>query len=177
MKNLLFICAVLFSVSSLACNSLINEKLRILDSTESESLCKYEGDVLLIVNVASKCGLTPQYEGLKQIQDSYEKDLQVIGFPCNQFMGQEPGTDEEIQTFCKTKYDVNFPVMKKIEVNGSNTHPLYEYLKSEKTGILTEAIKWNFTKFLVDRDGNVIKRYSPQTEPSEIEEELKDIIK
>ena len=130
----------------------------------------------MIVNVASKCGLTPQYKGLKQIQDSYEKDLQVIGFPCNQFMGQEPGTDEEIQTFCKTKYDVNFPVMKKIEVNGSNTHPLYEYLKSEKTGILTEAIKWNFTKFLVDRDGNVIKRYSPQTEPSEIEEELKDII-
>ena len=131
---------------------------------------------ILIVNVASKCGLTPQYAGLKQIQDLYEKDLQVIGFPCNQFMGQEPGTDEEIQTFCKTKYDVNFPVMKKIEVNGSNTHPLYEYLKSEKTGILTEAIKWNFTKFLVDRDGNVIKRYSPQTEPSEIEEELKDII-
>ena len=130
----------------------------------------------MIVNVASKCGLTPQYKGLKQIQDSYEKDLQVIGFPCNQFMGQEPGTDEEIQTFCKTKYDVNFPVMKKIEVNGSNTHPLYKYLKSEKTGILTEAIKWNFTKFLVDRDGNVIKRYSPQTEPSEIEEELKDII-
>ena len=130
----------------------------------------------MIVNVASKCGLTPQYAGLKQIQDLYEKDLQVIGFPCNQFMGQEPGTDEEIQTFCKTKYDVNFPVMKKIEVNGSNTHPLYEYLKSEKTGILTEAIKWNFTKFLVDRDGNVIKRYSPQTEPSEIEDELKDII-
>jgi glutathione peroxidase len=147
------------------------------DSKESEkNLEEYKGKYILIVNVASKCGLTPQYEGLKQIQDSYEKDLQVIGFPCNQFMGQEPGTDEEIQTFCKTKYDVNFPVMKKIEVNGSNTHPLYEYLKSEKTGILTEAIKWNFTKFLVDRDGNVIKRYSPQTEPSEIEEELKDII-
>ena len=147
------------------------------DSKEVEkNLEEYKGKYILIVNVASKCGLTPQYEGLKQIQDSYEKDLQVIGFPCNQFMGQEPGTDEEIQTFCKTKYDVNFPVMKKIEVNGSNTHPLYEYLKSEKTGILTEAIKWNFTKFLVDRDGNVIKRYSPQTEPSEIEEELKDII-
>ncbi len=147
------------------------------DSKETEkNLEEYKGKYILIVNVASKCGLTPQYEGLKQIQDSYEKDLQVIGFPCNQFMGQEPGTDEEIQTFCKTKYDVNFPVMKKIEVNGSNTHPLYEYLKSEKTGILTEAIKWNFTKFLVDRDGNVIKRYSPQTEPSEIEEELKDII-
>ena len=147
------------------------------DSIEAEkNLEEYKGKYILIVNVASKCGLTPQYEGLKQIQDSYEKDLQVIGFPCNQFMGQEPGTDEEIQTFCKTKYDVNFPVMKKIEVNGSNTHPLYEYLKSEKTGILTEAIKWNFTKFLVDRDGNVIKRYSPQTEPSEIEEELKDII-
>ena len=147
------------------------------DSKEVEkNLEQYKGKYILIVNVASKCGLTPQYEGLKQIQDSYEKDLQVIGFPCNQFMGQEPGTDEEIQTFCKTKYDVNFPVMKKIEVNGSNTHPLYEYLKSEKTGILTEAIKWNFTKFLVDRDGNVIKRYSPQTEPSEIEEELKDII-
>ena len=147
------------------------------DSKESEkNLEEYKGKYILIVNVASKCGLTPQYEGLKQIQDLYEKDLQVIGFPCNQFMGQEPGTDEEIQTFCKTKYDVNFPVMKKIEVNGSNTHPLYEYLKSEKTGILTEAIKWNFTKFLVDRNGNVIKRYSPQTEPSEIEEELKDII-
>jgi len=147
------------------------------DSKESEkNLEEYKGKYILIVNVASKCGLTPQYEGLKQIQDSFEKDLQVIGFPCNQFMGQEPGTDEEIQTFCKTKYDVNFPVMKKIEVNGSDTHPLYEYLKSEKTGILTEAIKWNFTKFLVDRDGNVIKRYSPQTEPSEIEEELKDIV-
>ena len=147
------------------------------DSKESEkNLEEYKGKYILIVNVASKCGLTPQYEGLRQIQDSYEKDLQVIGFPCNQFMGQEPGTDEEIQTFCKTKYDVNFPVMKKIEVNGSNTHPLYEYLKSEKNGILTDAIKWNFTKFLVDRDGNVIKRYSPQTEPSEIEEELKDII-
>ena len=147
------------------------------DSKESEkNLEEYKGKYILIVNVASKCGLTPQYEGLRQIQDSYEKDLQVIGFPCNQFMGQEPGTDEEIQTFCKTKYDVNFPVMKKIEVNGSKTHPLYEYLKSEKNGILTDAIKWNFTKFLVDRDGNVIKRYSPQTEPSEIEEELKDII-
>ena len=147
------------------------------DSKEAEkNLEEYKGKYILIVNVASKCGLTPQYAGLKQIQDLYEKDLQVIGFPCNQFMGQEPGTDEEIQTFCKTKYDVNFPVMKKIEVNGSNTHPLYEYLKSEKTGILTEAIKWNFTKFLVDRDGNVIKRYSPQTEPSEIEDELKDII-
>ena len=147
------------------------------DPKEAEkNLEEYKGKYILIVNVASKCGLTPQYEGLKQIQDLYQKDLQVIGFPCNQFMGQEPGTDEEIQTFCKTKYDVNFPVMKKIEVNGSNSHPLYEYLKSEKTGILTEAIKWNFTKFLVDRDGNVIKRYSPQTEPSEIEEELKDII-
>ena len=147
------------------------------DSKEVEkNLEEYKGKYILIVNVASKCGLTPQYEGLKQIQEVHEKDLQVIGFPCNQFMGQEPGTDEEIQTFCKTKYDVNFPVMKKIEVNGSDTHPLYEYLKSEKTGILTEAIKWNFTKFLVDRNGKVIKRYSPQTEPSEIEEELKDII-
>ena len=151
--------------------------INFYDSKEEEkNLEEYRGKYILIVNVASKCGLTPQYKGLKQIQDLYEKDLQVIGFPCNQFMGQEPGTDEEIQTFCKTKYDVNFPVMKKIEVNGSKTHPLYEYLKSEKTGILTEAIKWNFTKFLVDRNGNVIKRYSPQTEPSEIEEELKDII-
>lgn len=147
------------------------------DSKESEkNLEEFKGKYILIVNVASKCGLTPQYEGLKQIQDLYENDLQVIGFPCNQFMGQEPGTDEEIQTFCKTKYDINFPVMKKIEVNGSNTHPLYEYLKSERTGILTESIKWNFTKFLVDRNGNVIKRYSPQAEPSEIEEDLKNII-
>ena len=147
------------------------------DSKESEkNLEEFKGKYILIVNVASKCGLTPQYEGLKQIQDLYENDLQIIGFPCNQFMGQEPGTDEEIQTFCKMKYDINFPVMKKIEVNGSNTHPLYEYLKSERTGILTESIKWNFTKFLVDRNGNVIKRYSPQAEPSEIEEDLKNII-
>ena len=148
------------------------------DSKESEkNLEEFKGKYILIVNVASKCGLTPQYEGLKQIQDLYENDLQIIGFPCNQFMGQEPGTDEEIQTFCKMKYDINFPVMKKIEVNGSNTHPLYEYLKSERTGILTESIKWNFTKFLVDRNGNVIKRYSPQAEPSEIEKDLKNIIK
>ena len=147
------------------------------DSKEAEkNLEEYKGKYILIVNVASKCGLTPQYAGLKQIQDLFERDLQVIGFPCNQFMGQEPGTDEEIQTFCKTKYDVNFPVMKKIEVNGSKTHPLYEYLKSEKTGILTEAIKWNFTKFLVDKKGWIVKRFGPQEDAKIIEKALKKIL-
>ena len=147
------------------------------DSKEAEkNLEEYKGKYILIVNVASKCGLTPQYAGLKQIQDLYEKDLQVIGFPCNQFMGQEPGTDEEIQTFCKTNYEVNFPVMKKIEVNGSNTHPLYEYLKSEKTGILTEAIKWNFTKFLVDKEGEIVQRFGPQEDAKTIEKALKEIL-
>lgn len=140
----------------------------------SQAMSDYEGKVLLIVNVASRCGFTPQYTGLEELARSYrERGLVVIGFPCNQFGAQEPGSNDEIQNFCKLKYDVDFPVMAKIDVNGENTDPLYDWLKSHAPGILgTEAIKWNFTKFLVGRDGRVIARYSPQTEPSSIKKDI-----
>ena len=178
MKNLLSICAVFFSVSSFACNSLINEKLRILDSTESESLCKYEGDVLLIVNVASKCGFTPQYKDLQSLYEKYrDQGLEVLGFPCNQFGAQEAGTNEEIQSFCDLTFNVSFKMFDKIEVNGSNASPLFKYLKHESPGILgTEAVKWNFTKFLVNKDGQVVKRFAPKDGESAIESEIQKIL-
>ena len=153
--------------------------IHIKDSSNKEvSMSKFEGKTLLIVNVASKCGLTPQYKGLQSLYEEYkDRNFVVLGFPCNQFGGQEPGTNSEINNFCEINYSVTFPIFSKIKVNGPDSHPLFKLLKNDKPGIFrTESIKWNFTKFLVDRDGNVIKRYSPQTEPSEIEEELKDII-
>jgi len=130
----------------------------------------YAGKVLLIVNVASKCGLTPQYEGLEALYRQYkDRGLVILGFPCNQFAGQEPGDAAQIQSFCSTTYDVTFPLFAKIDVNGPKAHPLYEYLKREKKGLLgSEAIKWNFTKFLVGRDGEVAQRFAPQTEPKDI---------
>jgi glutathione peroxidase len=136
---------------------------------------EYKGKVLLIVNVASKCGFTPQYKELEEIYREYkDKGLEILAFPCNQFGNQEPGSNEEIYNFCSTKYNVTFPLFSKIDVNGSNAHELYIYLKEKAPGILgTEAIKWNFTKFLVDRDGNVIKRYAPQDNPKKIIEDIK----
>lgn len=135
---------------------------------------EYRGKVLLIVNVASKCGFTPQYEGLEKLYQEYrEKGLVILGFPCNQFGSQEPGSEQEIQNFCRVNYGVSFPMFAKIDVNGANTHPLYQYLKNEKRGIAgTEAIKWNFTKFLVDRQGNVVERYAPATAPASITKEI-----
>ncbi|WP_409269551.1 glutathione peroxidase [Massilia sp. BHUDP2] len=133
-------------------------------------LSAYRGKVLLVVNTASACGFTPQYKGLEELHRQYgERGLVVMGFPCNQFGKQEPGTEAEIGAFCEKNYGVSFPMFAKVDVNGDGAHPLFKHLKGEKPGVLgTEAIKWNFTKFLVGRDGEVVKRYAPQTAPSEI---------
>ncbi|WP_367306756.1 glutathione peroxidase [Alicyclobacillus acidocaldarius] len=138
------------------------------------SMREYQGKVLLIVNTASKCGFTPQYEGLQKLYELYrDRGFEVLAFPCNQFGNQEPGSNEEIQTFCSTTYRVTFPVFAKVDVNGPNAHPLFEHLKKQAKGALgSEAIKWNFTKFLVDRDGRVVKRYAPQTSPESIREDI-----
>lgn len=134
---------------------------------------KYKGKVMLIVNVASKCGYTGQYAGLQDLYEKYhDKGLAILGFPCNQFLSQEPGTEEQIKNFCTTSFGVTFDMFSKIDVNGKNTHPLYKFLKKEAGGFITDDIKWNFTKFLIDRDGNVIKRYAPSTKPKEIEEDI-----
>ena len=137
---------------------------------QDKDLAEYQGKVLLIVNTASKCGFTPQYEGLERVYKQYhEQGLEVLGFPCNQFGHQEPGSEEEIASFCQLNYGVSFPMHAKIDVNGDGTHPLYSQLKSAQKGILgTEAIKWNFTKFLVAKDGEVVGRYSPRTTPEEL---------
>ncbi len=138
------------------------------------SLKSFEGKVLLIVNTASACGFTPQYAGLQALHEKYTaKGLQILAFPCNQFGAQEPGTNEEIQSFCVTNYSVGFPVFAKLEVNGAGAHPLYQWLKKEAPGLLgTEAIKWNFTKFLVSRDGKVLERFAPQSAPESIAPEI-----
>lgn len=135
-----------------------------------QSMNDYAGKVLLVVNVASRCGFTPQYEGLEALHRQYkDQGLVVMGFPCNQFAGQEPGTDSEIATFCETRFNVSFPMFAKLKVNGDDAHPLYQYLKGEKPGVLgTDAVKWNFTKFLVDRDGRVVNRYGSADKPETI---------
>lgn len=138
---------------------------------------KYKGKVMLIVNVASKCGYTGQYAGLQELHEKYsDKGLSVLGFPCNQFLSQEPGTEEQIKNFCMTSFGVTFDMFAKIDVNGDNAHPLYKYLKQNAGGIFGDNIKWNFTKFLVDRDGNVMKRYAPSTKPKDIEEDIKKLL-
>jgi len=137
---------------------------------QKKALRDYEGKVLLVVNTASKCGFTPQFEGLERLYRDYvERGLVILGFPCNQFGSQDPGSNEEIGEFCQVNYGVTFPMHAKIEVNGANAHPLYVHLKEAKPGLLgTEGIKWNFTKFLVDRQGNVVDRFAPNTEPDKI---------
>ena len=150
---------------------------RDIDGNE-QSLSKYKGEALLIGNVASKCGFTPQYTGLEALQKEYHaKGFEVLGFPCDQFGHQEPGDEAEIRNFCSLTYDVSFPMFAKIEVNGSGAHPLYEWLKKEKSGLLgIGAIKWNFTKFLVDREGNVIKRYAPTDKPEAIGKDVAKLL-
>lgn len=140
---------------------------------EQVSLSQYEGKVVLIVNVASKCGFTPQYEGLEALYQKHkENGFVILGFPCDQFGGQEPGNDEQIEQFCQLNFGVSFPLSTKIEVNGENTHPLFQHLKEEAPGLLgSKRIKWNFTKFLVQKDGSV-KRYSTATKPSAIEDDV-----
>jgi glutathione peroxidase len=139
-----------------------------------QTLAEYRDKVLLIVNVASKCGFTPQYAGLEALQRRYrEKGFTVLGFPCDQFGHQEPGNEEEIRNFCSLTYQVSFPMFAKIQVNGDHTHPLYTFLKSAQKGLLgSEAVKWNFTKFLVDRSGTVVQRYAPTATPESIEKDL-----
>lgn len=141
------------------------------------SLGEYKGKVLLIVNTATGCGFTPQYEGLQELYEKYaEKGLEIIDFPCNQFGGQAPGTEEEIVDFCQSRYGVTFKQFAKIEVNGENEEPLYTFLKKEKGGMLGSKIKWNFTKFLVDRNGNVIERFAPMVTPDKIEEKIRGLL-
>ncbi|SFG17984.1 glutathione peroxidase [Prevotella sp. KH2C16] len=138
---------------------------------------QFEGKVLLIVNTASKCGFTPQFEGLEALNQKYkDRGLVVIGFPCNQFAHQDPGTDEEISGFCQLNYGVTFQMMKKVDVNGRNAAPVFRYLRKQTGGLFTNAIKWNFTKFLVSRDGTVIKRYAPTTEPKSLEKDIEAML-
>ena len=144
----------------------------------AQKLESYKGKTLLIVNVASKCGFTPQYKGLEALWRKYkDKGLVILGFPCDQFGHQEPGDENEIKNFCSLSYDVSFPMFAKIKVNGDDAHPLYKYLKSEEKGILgTTAIKWNFTKFLVDKSGAVLKRYGSMDTPESIEKDLAPLL-
>ncbi|MGB6974447.1 MAG: glutathione peroxidase [Terracidiphilus sp.] len=145
---------------------------------EAMSLESFRGTVLLIVNTASQCGFTPQYEGLEKLYRTYkDRDFTVLGFPCNQFGEQEPGTAKQIEAFCEKKYGVSFPIFARVEVNGAGAHPLYRFLKREQPGMLgTEGIKWNFTKFLVDRTGRVHARYAPRVTPEKLTEPVEQLL-
>jgi glutathione peroxidase len=141
-------------------------------------MSNYKDKVLLIVNTASQCGFTPQYQGLQSLYNKYsDRGLVVLGFPCNQFGQQEPGSTSDIQSFCETRFGVSFPLFEKVDVNGGNAHPLFKYLTKAAPGLLgTEGIKWNFTKFLVDRKGNVVKRYPSMTKPEDLEKEIEGLL-
>lgn len=145
---------------------------------EEESLSKYKGKVLLVVNTASKCGLSPQYKGLQEIYEKFkDRGFEVLGFPSNQFNGQEPGESDEIAEFCEINYGVTFPMYEKIDVKGSEAHPLFQYLSKEAPGLLgSKSVKWNFTKFLVDQEGRVLKRFAPQTTPDQIEADIDKLL-
>ncbi len=149
-----------------------------LNNGNEQSLSDFKGKVLLIVNTASECGFTPQYEGLESIYEKYkEQGFEVLAFPCNQFGKQEPGNDEAIANFCTTRFSTTFPLFSKVEVNGANAHKLFKHLKSEAKGILgSESIKWNFTKFLIDRDGNVVKRFAPKDKPEAIAKNIEALL-
>lgn len=152
--------------------------INVLDAEGKEvSLKEYEGKVLLIVNTATGCGFTPQYDGLQDLYEKYQGEgFEILDFPCNQFGNQAPGTEEEIEDFCQSRYGVTFKMFKKIDVNGENASPLFKYLKSKQKGIMGSAIKWNFTKFLVDREGNVVGRFAPTDEPSKIESKISTLL-
>jgi glutathione peroxidase len=154
-------------------DSLYDLEVTTLDG-QTHRMDEWRGQVLLVVNTASKCGFTPQYEGLQALHERFgERGLAVLGFPCNQFGAQEPGDAGEIREFCDTRFGVSFPLFAKIDVNGNDTHPLYQHLKSEAPGLLgSQNIKWNFTKFLVDRDGNILERFAPTTKPEKLESQI-----
>lgn len=145
---------------------------------EDKPIADYKGQVLLIVNTASKCGFTPQFKGLESLYEKYkDKGLMVLGFPCNQFLSQDPGSDAEISEFCELNYGVTFPMFAKIDVNGDNAHPLFRHLTAAAPGLLgSKAVKWNFTKFLVDRQGNVVSRYAPATKPEDISADIEKLL-
>jgi len=161
----------------MAQSSIYDFTVRDIQGNE-QSMKAYRDKVLLIVNTASKCGFTPQFEGLQALyKDLNEQGLEVLGFPCNQFMNQDPGTDESISQFCSLNYGVDFPMFAKIEVNGDGTHPLYKFLKQEARGLMgSEKVKWNFTKFLVDRNGRVVRRYPPTTKPDAIRKDIEELL-
>jgi glutathione peroxidase len=145
---------------------------------KDKSLADYKGKVLLIVNTASECGFTPQFEGLQNLFETYEdQGFEILGFPCNQFNNQDPGTDAEISHFCQRNYGVSFQIFSKIDVKGANAHPLFVYLTQEAKGMITKQVKWNFTKFLIGRDGMVIDRFAPQTKPENIEKDIEKALK
>lgn len=152
---------------------------KVKDAQMNEvDLAQYKGKVLLIVNTATGCGFTPQYEGLQDLYEKYnEQGLEILDFPCNQFAGQAPGSEEEIVSFCKGRFGITFKQFAKIEVNGKNEAPLYTYLKSQKSGIMGKNIKWNFTKFLINRNGDVMERYSPLVTPEKLEDDVKETLK
>lgn len=153
-------------------NTIYDFNAELMDGTK-KALVDYEGQVILVINTASKCGFTPQFEGLEALYQQYkEEGLVVIGFPCNQFGSQDPGSNDEIGAFCQKNYGVSFPMMAKIDVNGKNAHPIFEWLKQQKSGLLTNSIKWNFTKFLISRDGQVINRYAPTSKPEAIKADI-----
>lgn len=142
------------------------------------NMSDYKDKVVLVVNTASKCGFTPQFEDLELIYEQYKNQgLEILGFPCNQFSSQDPGSNEEIKNFCMLNYGVSFTMFEKIDVNGDNTHPLYKFLKKESGGVLGSKIKWNFTKFLIDRNGNVVKRFAPNSEPKKFIGEIEKLLK
>lgn len=142
-----------------------------------KSLEDYRGKVLLIVNTASECGFTPQFEGLQKLYDAYkDQDFEVLGFPCNQFNNQDPGSNEEIADFCEQNYGVSFPMFQKVDVKGDNAHPLFVHLTQQAKGMLTKNIKWNFTKFLINKQGEVIERYAPQTKPDNLKADINNVI-
>lgn len=146
-------------------------------SSETQDFAEYQGKALLIVNTASKCGFTPQYEGLEKLYQQYkDQGLVVIGFPCNQFGSQEPGDADDIGSFCQKNYGVTFPMMAKVDVNGKDAHPIYEWLKKQQGGFLTDGIKWNFTKFLLNKDGQVVDRYASTTKPEALQADIEKLL-
>jgi glutathione peroxidase len=170
--GLVFFGLAIFSTATSRESNILGFKVKNIDGKEVE-MSKYKGKVLLIVNVASECGYTSQYEGLQKVYQNFNKQgLEVLGFPCNQFGGQEPGTEAEIQKFCSSKYSVTFPMFAKVDVNGDKAIPLFKYLTSNTDGFITDDIKWNFTKFLIGKDGKVIERYGSNTKPESIAKDI-----
>lgn len=156
--------------------SIYDYSAKTIDGNE-KSLDTYKGKVVLIVNTASECGFTGQYKALQDLYNQYqEKGLEILGFPSNQFGGQEPGTDQEIQSFCEANYGVTFPMFSKVDVKGDNVHPLFTYLTTEKKGLLTNDIKWNFTKFLINKQGEVVERFAPQTKPENLTDQIEHLL-